>query len=146
MVRLYELVNADHRFTSQRMNIINTVAEVFKISSDELTAIEQFVKSSHPSEVNNSSILVLNHENERCKSFKKILAGYQNINIFVLRIASVNLYFLKYLSEEQLYINGLPISSGLVYTFAKGGSVNQHRAFQYITATSPLVPFRNNNT
>jgi ABC-type multidrug transport system ATPase subunit/ABC-type multidrug transport system permease subunit len=123
VVRLYELVNADHRFTSQRMNIINTVAEVFKISSDELTAIEQFVKSSHPSEVNNPSIMVLNPENERCESFKKILAGYQNINIFVLRIASVNLYFLKYLSEEQLYLNGLPISSGLVYTFAKGGSV-----------------------
>lgn len=123
LVRLYELVNTDRRFTLQRMNIINTVAEVFKISSDELTAIEQFVKSSHPSEVNNPSILVLNPENERCKSFKKILAGYQNINIFVLRIASVNLYFLKYLSDEQLYLNGLPISSRLVYTFAKGGSV-----------------------
>ncbi len=123
LVRLYELVNADRRFTLQRMNIINTVAEVFRISSDELAATEQFVKSSHPSEVTNPSILVLNPENERCASFKKILAGYQNINIFILRIASVDLYFLKYLSEEQLYLNGLPISSGLVYTFAKGGSV-----------------------
>ena len=30
LMRLYELVNADRRFTPQRMNIINTVAEVFQ--------------------------------------------------------------------------------------------------------------------
>jgi len=48
LMRLYELVNSDRRFTPQRMNIINTVAEVFKISSDEFTAIEQFVKNDTP--------------------------------------------------------------------------------------------------
>ncbi len=32
LVRLYELVNADRKFTDQRMAIINTVAEVFKFS------------------------------------------------------------------------------------------------------------------
>ena len=30
LLRLYELVNADHKFTEQRMAIINTVADVFK--------------------------------------------------------------------------------------------------------------------
>jgi ABC transport system ATP-binding/permease protein len=30
LMRLYELVNADRQYTLQRMNIINTVAEVFK--------------------------------------------------------------------------------------------------------------------
>ncbi len=41
LMRLYELVNADRQFTLQRMNIINTVAEVFKISADEFAATEQ---------------------------------------------------------------------------------------------------------
>ena len=36
LMRLYELVNADRQFTLQRMNIINTVAEVFKISPDRI--------------------------------------------------------------------------------------------------------------
>ena len=45
LMRLYELVNTDRQFTLQRMNIINTVAEVFKISSIEFEAIEQFVKN-----------------------------------------------------------------------------------------------------
>jgi ABC transport system ATP-binding/permease protein len=32
LVRLYELVNADRKFTEQRMAIINTVADVFKLT------------------------------------------------------------------------------------------------------------------
>ncbi len=59
LMRLYELVNADRRFTPQRMNIINTVAEVFKISPDEFAATEQFVKNNDPENLVNSSILVL---------------------------------------------------------------------------------------
>ena len=45
LMRLYELVNTSRQFTIQRMNIINTVAEVFKISTPEFIAIEQFVKN-----------------------------------------------------------------------------------------------------
>ena len=64
LIRLYELVNADRRFTPQRMNIINTVAEVFKISPDEFAATEQFVKNNDPENLNNPSILALSPENE----------------------------------------------------------------------------------
>lgn len=141
LVRLYELVNADRRFTLQRMNIINTVAEVFRITPDELVATEQFVKAFHPSQVNNPSILVLSPDNERCETCNKVLTGYQNIYIFFLRVASVDLYFLKYISEDQLYLNGLPISSGQVYTFAKGGSVKsaQGHAIYYSDISSNFL-------
>ncbi len=123
LVRLYELVNADRRFTPQRMNIINTVAEVFKISPDEFAATEQFVKNNEPENLSNPAIYVLTPGKEECEICKRMITGYQDANIFFLRIASVDLYFLKYISAEQLYLNGLPIRSGQVYTFAKGGSV-----------------------
>ena len=123
LMRLYELVNADRRFTPQRMNIINTVAEVFKISPDEFVATEQFVKNNDPEALKNPSILVLNPSEESCDICHKFLAGYQDTIICFLRIASVDLYFLKYISKEQLYLNSLPISSGHVYSFAKGASL-----------------------
>ena len=59
LMRLYELVNADRQFTPQRMNIINTVAEVFKISQEEFAATEQFVKNNNPENLKNPAILVL---------------------------------------------------------------------------------------
>ena len=71
LMRLYELVNADRQFTLQRMNTINTVAEVFKISSDEFAATEQFVKNNISEELKNPAILVLSPGDESCGLCKK---------------------------------------------------------------------------
>ncbi len=129
LMRLYELVNADRRFTPQRMNIINTVAEVFKISPDEFAATEQFVKNNDPEQLHNSSILVLYPGHSECELCKRMLTGYQDIMIFFLRIASVDLYFVKYFSDEQMFLNGLPISPGQVYSFAKGGTLRSSMGY-----------------
>ena len=127
LMRLYELVNADRQFTPQRMNIINTVAEVFKISSEEFAAIELFVMNDKPEDLQNKAILVLSPEDEECELCNRMLTGYHNTHIIILRVASVDLYFLKYISDDQLYLNGLPIRAGNVYTFAKGGSVKSRQ-------------------
>ena len=123
LMRLYELVNADRQFTSQRMNIINTVAEVFKISQEEFAATEQFVKNDNPENLKNSSILVLRPGEEECQICRRMHTGYQDTTIIILRIESVELYFIKYISDDQLYLNGLPISARQVYTIAKGSSI-----------------------
>lgn len=127
LMRLYELVNTGRQFTPQRMNIINTVAEVFKISQEEFAATEQYVKNDDPEKLKNPAILVLRPEHEQCDICRKMHTGYAETTIYILRIQSVDLYFLKYISNDQLYLNGLPISQRQVYTFAKGGSVkSQH--------------------
>jgi ABC transport system ATP-binding/permease protein len=123
LTRLFELVNADRKYTLQRMNIINTVAEVFKIPSDEFSATEQFIKNDDPEELRNPAILVLSTGESGCSFCKKILSGYQDTQIFILRVASADLYFIKYSSEDQLYMNGLPVRSGSLYPFARGSSV-----------------------
>jgi ABC-type multidrug transport system ATPase subunit len=127
LMRLYELVNTDRQFTLQRMNIINTVAEVFKISVIEFAVIEQFVKNDNPEDLINPSILFLSPGDEKCDLCRKMVTGYQNTRIIIIRVASVDLYFIKYISNDQLYLNGLPIRSGQVYTFAKGGSVKSQQ-------------------
>ena len=141
LMRLYELVNTGRQFTLQRMNIINTVAEVFKISALEFAAIEQFVKNDNPKDLNNPLILVLTPGSEACDLCKKMSAGYLNTDIFILRIPSVDLYFVRYLSSDQLYLNGLPIRAGQVYTFAKGGSIKsqQGHSIYYSDITSNFL-------
>ncbi len=127
LMRLYELVNADRQFTLQRMNIINTVAEVFNISKEECAATEQFVKNNNPDNLKNPALLVLRPGEEECEICKKMHTGYQDTTIVILRIPSVDLFFIKYYSNDQLYLNGLPVYSGQIYTFAKGGSVKSQQ-------------------
>ncbi|HPF01714.1 MAG TPA: ATP-binding cassette domain-containing protein [Bacteroidales bacterium] len=129
LMRLFELVNADRRFTPQRMNIINTVAEVFRITAEEFTATEQFVRYDTPEKLDNNSILSLYPEHKECDLCKRMLSGYLDTSIFFLRITSVDLYFVKYRSDEQLYLNGLPIIPGQIYSFAKGSTLRSSQGY-----------------
>lgn len=129
LMRLYELINSNRQFTLQRMNIINTVAEVFKISQEEFASTEQFVKNENPEDFNNPAILVLRSGNEDSEVSKKMVTGYQDTTIVVLRIPSVDLYFIKYYSNDQLYLNGLPVFSKQVYTFASGGAIKSRQGY-----------------
>ena len=127
LMRLFELVNADRHFTLQRMNIIITVAEVFNIPQDEFSAIELFVKKEDTGSLKNPAILFLSPGEEECSLCNRLLTGYHDTRIIFLRVASVDLYFIKYVSADQLYLNGLPIVSGNIYTFAQGASLkSQH--------------------
>lgn len=123
LMRLYELVNADRQFTVQRMNIINTVAEVFRISPKDFASIEQFIKNDDFEGLKNPSILVLGRANKENPLKKKMQSGYIGTTIIILRISSVDLYFMRYNSIDQLYLNGLPITVGMVYIFPKGSSL-----------------------
>ena len=127
-MRLYELVNADKRFTLQRMNIINTVAEVFRILPEEFKSIELFVKHDTDNEPGDSSILVHKHHTgcPDCEADREEEKTEVNLMI-ILWIPSVDLYFIKHYSENQLFLNGLPLDSGKIYSMAKGSSLKyQH--------------------
>jgi ABC-type multidrug transport system ATPase subunit len=123
------------------MNIINTVAEVFKISYPEFVALEQFVKNDKSEDLINPAILILSPGDEKCDLCKKMQTGYVDTRIIILRVPSVDLYFIRYLSKDQLYLNGLPIRSGQVYTFAKGGSIKsqQGHAIYYSDISSTFL-------
>ncbi len=123
LVRLFEIVNADRKFTDQRMQIINTVAEVFKVDKDEFTSIESFVIRNEIEQLDYSNILVINDTPDGLQFAKKILTKHLQSNIFLLKINSVELYFLKYTGSEDLFLNGLPIRNDRIYLFANGSTV-----------------------
>lgn len=123
LLRLFEIINVDRKFTDQRMAILNTVAEVFNIASEEFKSIEAFVIKTEPAELDNSNMLIINDKQEKYKEAKKIHTKKLDANIFILRIKSVDLYFLKYTGNEDLFLNGLPINYYRIYLFANGSTV-----------------------
>lgn len=123
LVRLFEIVNADRKFSDQRMQIINTVAEVFKVDKEEFSSIESFVICNEVEQLDDNNILVINDKNDDLQFAKKILTKHLHANIFVLKINSVDLYFLKYTGNEDLFLNGLPIRNDRIYLFANGSAV-----------------------
>lgn len=122
LVRLFELVNTDRKFTEQRMAIINTVAEVFNIDTDEFESTEKFVVEA-PEEISNPHILKINSNFEENPNSKHIHSDDLDGNLLILQIKSVDLYFLRYTGKQDIFLNGLPINHRSIYLFANGGTI-----------------------
>lgn len=122
LVRLFELVNTSRKFTEQRMAIINTVAEVFNIDSEEFESTEKFVVEE-PEEISNPHILKIHGDIEESTNSKHIHSEDLDGNLLVLQIKSVDLYFLRYTGKQDIFLNGLPINHRSIYLFANGGTI-----------------------
>ncbi|HON18442.1 MAG TPA: ATP-binding cassette domain-containing protein, partial [Salinivirgaceae bacterium] len=123
LVRLFELVNADRKFTEQRMAIINTVAEVFNITPEEFKSTEVFVVED-PDRINDPNILRINSQSHPAENLcKHIKTQDLDGDILILQIKNVDLYFLRYTGNEDIFLNGLPVNNRAIYLFANGSSI-----------------------
>ncbi len=123
LVRLFELVAADRKFSEQRMAIINTVAEVFNISTEELESINTFVVKEEYKDLDISSILLINDKDIDCEHAKHIKIEELEKDAYLLKIKSVELYFLRYTGNQILLLNGLPVRTNNIYLFANGSAI-----------------------
>lgn len=123
LVRLYELVNADGKFTEQRMAIINTVADVFKLDRKEVEAIEAFNIHTEISKVDFSDILIVNDQSLSLDNAIHLQSGKLDGTIFILRVKSANLYFIRYIGAQDIFLNGLLVNPSRIYIFSKGSFV-----------------------
>ncbi len=123
LVRLFELVYADKKLTAQRLAIITTVAEVFRISAEEYKSIETFVLEEDISKIENRNILIIDGKAGRQHRQIHLQTGQFDREIMILRIPDVNLYFIKYNGQQDLFLNGLGLHKGRIYLFARGSTV-----------------------
>ena len=122
LVRLFELINSDRNFSEQRMEIIDTVSKVFKIKGEEYTSIEDFVKQEE--RFDNPNFLIISDNQDQIGESSKFIRSEDLAEpIVLLRVDSVNLYFLKYIGQKEVLLNGLTAAANRVYLFANGGSI-----------------------
>jgi ABC-type multidrug transport system ATPase subunit/uncharacterized tellurite resistance protein B-like protein len=120
LVRLYELIHSDRKFTDQRMSIISTVADVFNIPKEEIQDIRDYV-ISEPSEIQSKNIIFYN---DTSLSDDKEQQNEQRENcISVLKVDSTDLYFVKYQGNNSVLINGLPLVNDRIHLFANGSTI-----------------------
>jgi ABC transport system ATP-binding/permease protein len=130
LVRLFELLKSDDQFSEKRMEILETVANVFNIPKEEYGQIESFVRSDeHVLQTEDN--LVISDKTPQDLEVKYIKSEGLNGQIDILRVNSVGLYFLKYVGSSEALLNGLLISSKSVYLFAQGSTIRLPRGTVY---------------
>jgi len=126
LIRLYELINSSAGRTSQRMQIIDTVATVFNIDQEEYKLVEKFCLSEFPSrELDLADVLLVipGHEKPMYEFAKSIVSDGLDGDMALVHIKSVDMFFLKYLGSYEIQLNGYPIHSKQIYLFASGSTL-----------------------
>jgi uncharacterized tellurite resistance protein B-like protein len=90
LVRLLELINSDKNFTTQRMAIIDTVAETFNIDKSEFDSITEFVTKDEVEVLSCSEIMIIkNNRADVSTSCKFIESTSLSGHILILRVTYI---------------------------------------------------------
>lgn len=121
LVKILEMIASDRAFTTNRMEIISTISDVFNIAKPEYKLIEGFVISESSQELDYEDILVFDEEVPASESKRKwIDSGLLDGEIIFIRVKSVGLYFTKYTGEDTITLNGQVVKKGSILQFAPG--------------------------
>ncbi len=125
LIQLLEFVKSDsEEITIQEMEFINTVAETFNIPDEEYQEIKDFVLFSFSQVPDSSQILLIdNNKNYEHEKTKHIFVDGLQGQIRVLHVPSTKMYFIRYIGENEMYLNGQMIQQDKVYVFTNGSSI-----------------------
>lgn len=122
LIKILELVGSDQNFTHQRMEIIDTISNVFNIGKEEYKLIEAFVLQKEKVQLDFDDILIASAEppeSQMAKNFEVDITG----TIIFMRVKSVDMYFVKYLGDEEIVLNGFIMKDNHVYLFSHGSTI-----------------------
>ncbi len=131
LVRILELINAEYNLTEQRLGIVKTVSDIFRIEKKEYESILAFVSSEKAEAFHDENHLVVSRkrpdpddlpltpEQRKVSARQYHLPGLDAPLIF-LRIPSVGLYFLKYTGTQECLLNGLGVHQRRDLSFCLG--------------------------
>lgn len=114
LIRAFELIDSSGQFTPRRMDIMNTIAEVFRISEPASGLIRYFIENKDIAGFTHSSFITI-------KNMEPV-AGNMSFTAF-LRIPDTDLVFLRSFGSGISLLNGMPIKGGKAYPFSKGSSL-----------------------
>lgn len=128
LIRILEFINANEVVTEQELEFASTVADSFNVSTEEYLVIKEFVDAHDLSELDVSELLIINDSSESGRKYAKHLhiEGLDS-DIRILRVKSVNLYFMRYLGHEELTLNGQVVSNERQHIFTQGSSLRTPR-------------------
>ncbi len=122
LVRLFEFLKFDENFSAARLQIIETAANVFNIKEEEYNDICSFATADKEFTSESESFLKISGEEEEGIS-KYIYSSHLDSPILILKVPSVNIYFLRYFGDAATKLNNKPIASKEFYLFAEGSII-----------------------
>ncbi|MBS1232260.1 MAG: transporter, partial [Bacteroidetes bacterium] len=110
--------------TENELDFLQTVATAFFISGSEYQNISGFIMGTEDEIPDKKKLLIISNNKEPGNpEVKHVLDDKIRGTICFLHISSTNTYIIRFSGNDDLYLNGQAISSGMTYTFDHGSSI-----------------------
>lgn len=124
VLELVRIVLADAKISTHEEELMKIICYAFKVKEDDLASIIKFVRGQQSSELDHSALLIIDtNEDKAFLQAKHIRRDHLNGFIEILYIQQAELYFVKYLGQSDLFLNGSLLTSGYIQVLAVGSSL-----------------------
>jgi len=141
LFQLLEFIKSDNlKVNSQEMEFISTVSDTLNITDEDFHLIRDFVLSDADLK-DKSDYLVVDNNRDKLpgKNIKHLFRENLVGQIRFIQIKSTNLYFVKYIGQAELYMNGQLLEHYKSYPLNTGSSLrNQQLAPVYYSDVASL--------
>jgi ABC-type multidrug transport system ATPase subunit len=128
LVQLFEFVKSNGvEISEQEFAFITAVSDSFYIPPDEYNLIRNFTLNTFDNIPADRHLLVVNNSRKPIVNGNKhIFSEYLTGNIWIIHIATTGMYFLRYIGENELFLNGQIVQQDKVFALNTGTSIRNH--------------------
>ncbi len=125
LFQLFDFVRIDcEEISKQELEFIDTIADSFHIPIEEYAEIKEFIQSDIKTIPDSENLLIIDNKYDFYHPrVKHLYSESMSGQIRILHINSSNLYFLRFLGQNELYLNGQIILEDRAYMFTYGSSI-----------------------
>ena len=128
LIHLFEFVNSNNaEISNQEFEFIKTVADSFHIEKEEHDLVRDFtIKETGNCPESNNLLVVSSEEKTAKRNIIHIFSKQFKGELWLFQAISANIYFIKYLGDNELYLNGQLLHPYKVFVFTAGSSIRDH--------------------
>ncbi len=124
VVKIIELVFADHEISERQENLIFYIGEALKLQRKDIASLKSFVTGEDLEDLASKDILIIDEGSGDYKTKgPRIVAKNLTGLIAIFRLADIETYFIKYLGISTLYVNGIALKSRKIDIFPTGSTI-----------------------
>lgn len=125
LLKVIELIVADGEVSERESSLLTAIGFSLNFKDDEINRIKAFVIHKSARLLNASNILLVTENKKLLGDAKSKHIQRENLTGFVayFRIPSLELYFVKYVGDNALSLNGVPLRKNKIVVFSAGSSI-----------------------
>jgi ABC-type multidrug transport system ATPase subunit/uncharacterized tellurite resistance protein B-like protein len=148
VLELVSIIQADGEISETEQRLLTEIGETFKINANELSAINTFVLGQNSSELDHPEILIIDASPDKTfTKAKHIVKQHLSGFIAILHLKQNDVYFIKYLGDTDVFLNGVPVKPGRLSVFAVGSLLrwDKDEPIYYGTVLKSFLTVANQN-